>query len=81
MFLNDTCKNAMNITDFMESIKLTIADMENLGKVGYVDAGSKKRETESLVWPPHSREGRHIDAPQRLGIFKGYRLMPPTPSF
>ena len=41
MFLNDTCKNAMNITDFMESIKLTIADMDNLGKVGYVDAVSK----------------------------------------
>ena len=41
MFLNDTCKNAMNITDFMESIKLTIADMDHLGKVGYVDAVSK----------------------------------------
>jgi hypothetical protein len=41
MFLNDTCKNAMNITDFMESIKLTLADMDNLGKVGYVDAVSK----------------------------------------
>ena len=31
----------MNITDFMESIKLTIADMDHLGKVGYVDAVSK----------------------------------------
>ena len=41
MFLNTTCKNAMNITDFMESIKLTIADMDHLGKVGYVDAVSK----------------------------------------
>ena len=41
MFLNDTCKNAMNITDFMESIKLTLADIDNLGKVGYVDAVSK----------------------------------------
>lgn len=41
MFLNDTCKNAMNITDFMESIKLTLADMDHLGKVGYVDAVSK----------------------------------------
>lgn len=41
MFLNTTCKNAINITDFMESIKLTIADMDNLGKLGYVDAVSK----------------------------------------
>lgn len=41
MFLNDTCKNAMNITDFMDSIKLSIADMDHLGKVGYIEAVSR----------------------------------------
>ena len=41
MFLNDQCKNAMNITDFIDSIKVTIEDMDYLGRAGYVDAVSK----------------------------------------
>ena len=41
MFLNDTCKNAMNISDFMESIKLSISDMDYLGKAGYVEGVSR----------------------------------------
>ena len=36
-FLNETCKNAMNITDFVDSIKLQLSDLENLGKLGYVE--------------------------------------------
>ena len=40
-FLNETCKNAMNITDFVESIKLQLSDLENVGKIGYVEGLSK----------------------------------------
>ena len=36
-FLNETCKNAMNITDFVNSLQLQISDLENVGKLGYVD--------------------------------------------
>jgi hypothetical protein len=36
-FLNETCKDAMNITDFIESIKLQLCDLEKLGEVGYVE--------------------------------------------
>jgi len=36
MFLNETCKDAMNITDFVDSIKLQLSDLENVGEVGYV---------------------------------------------
>ena len=36
-FLNETCKDAMNITDFVESIKVQLEDLINLGKVGYVE--------------------------------------------
>ena len=35
-FLNETCKNAMNITDFVETIKLQLTDLEKVGEVGYV---------------------------------------------
>jgi len=35
-FLNETCKNAMNINEFVSSIKPTIEELEETGKVGYV---------------------------------------------
>ena len=36
-FLNETCKDAMNITDFVDSIKLQLSDLEIVGEVGYVE--------------------------------------------
>jgi hypothetical protein len=36
-FLNETCKNAMNITDFVESIKLQLSDFMSMGDVGFVE--------------------------------------------
>ena len=35
-FLNETCKDAMNIMDFINSLKIELSDLENVGKVGYV---------------------------------------------
>jgi len=40
-FLNETCKNAMNITDFVDSIKLQLSDLMNVGELGYVEGISK----------------------------------------
>jgi hypothetical protein len=36
-FLNETCKDAMNIMDFVDSIKLQLSDLEKVGELGYVD--------------------------------------------
>jgi hypothetical protein len=36
-FLNETCKDAMNISDFIESVKLQVSDLEHVGKVGYIE--------------------------------------------
>ena len=36
-FLNETCKNAMNINDFVDSIKLQLSDLEKVGELGYVE--------------------------------------------
>ena len=33
-FLNETCKDAINLTDFADSIVLTVADIDNIGEVG-----------------------------------------------
>jgi len=35
LFLNETCKDAMNIMDFVESIKLQLSDLEKVGELGY----------------------------------------------
>jgi hypothetical protein len=40
-FLNETCKNAMNITDFVDSIKLQLSDLIDVGALGYVEGISK----------------------------------------
>ena len=37
LFLNETCKDAMNIMDFVESIKLQLSDLERVGEVGYIE--------------------------------------------
>jgi hypothetical protein len=36
-FLNETCKDAMNLTDFIDSIKLQLSDLEKFGEIGYVE--------------------------------------------
>ena len=36
-FLNETCKDAMNIMDFVESIQLQLSDLEKVGELGYVE--------------------------------------------
>ena len=36
MFLNETCKDAMNMSDFVKTIELDTEDMENVGAHGYV---------------------------------------------
>jgi hypothetical protein len=40
VFLNETCKNAMNISEFIENISLQLSDLENIGKLGYVEGVS-----------------------------------------
>ena len=35
-FLNEKCKDAMNITDFVSSLKLTLQDLEKTAELGYV---------------------------------------------
>lgn len=37
VFLNETCKDAMNIMDFVDSLQLQLSDLENVGKLGFVE--------------------------------------------
>jgi len=36
-FLNETCKDAMNIGEFVDSLKLQLSDLEKIGESGYIE--------------------------------------------
>jgi hypothetical protein len=36
VFLNETCKDAINMSDFVSSIKINLDDLENTGRQGYI---------------------------------------------
>ena len=36
-FLNETCKEAMNIGEFVDSLKIQLSDLENIGEAGYIE--------------------------------------------
>ena len=37
VYLNETCKDAINLTDFVDSIKVQIKDLEKVGEKGYAE--------------------------------------------
>jgi hypothetical protein len=41
VFLNETCKDAMNIKDFIQSLELTLTDLEKVGELGYAEGISR----------------------------------------
>lgn len=41
IFLNEQCKDALNIMDFVNSLKLQLTDLERVGEIGYVEGISK----------------------------------------
>jgi len=40
-FLNETCKDAMNIMDFVNSLQIQLSDLESIGELGFVNGLSK----------------------------------------
>ena len=41
MFLNEKCKDALNINEFIDSLKITFSDLENIGENGFINGISK----------------------------------------
>ncbi len=41
VFLNETCKDAINLSDFVKTLKSSFADIEKVGSAGYVDGTSE----------------------------------------
>ena len=42
VFLNEKCKDAMNLTEFVNSMMLQFSDLEELGELGYVEGISRQ---------------------------------------
>lgn len=41
LFLNDQCKDALNLMDFVNSLQVQLEDIKNTGKLGFVEGTSK----------------------------------------
>jgi len=40
-FLNEQCKDALNLTDFINDLQVQLTDLENVGRLGYTEGISK----------------------------------------
>jgi hypothetical protein len=63
VFLNEKCKDAMNIMDFVDSMTLELSDLEDVGKLGYVEGISniiirKLNEMDIYKRPIHCSDGK-----------------------
>ena len=41
VFLNETCKNAINISEFIDQLQVSISDLEDTGRLGFTEGISK----------------------------------------
>jgi hypothetical protein len=41
VFLNETCKDAINMSDFVNQLQISLSDLEETGKIGYAEGISK----------------------------------------
>ena len=62
-FLNEQCKDAMNIMDFVNSVTLQLSDLESVGKLGYVEGISnimikKLNEIDVYKRPVHCSDAK-----------------------
>ena len=63
IFLNNQCKNAVNLVDFVQSLQLEMEDLENNGKYGFVEGMSKifirgLQELDVYKRPIHCSDGK-----------------------
>ena len=61
LFLNEKCKNAMNMSDFIESIEIQDDDFEDIGKLGYIQGISNifikgLKDLDETVRPMHCND-------------------------
>jgi len=63
VFLNEECKDAMNMSEFINSIQLKLSDLENIGNQGYIEGVSNiiithLNKTEMYKRPVHCSDAK-----------------------
>ena len=63
VFLNEDCKDAMNMSDFINSIEIKVSDLVNIGKLGYVEGMSniiikQLNDTDMYKRPVHCSDAK-----------------------
>ena len=63
LFLNEECKDAMNMSEFINSIEINVSDLENIGKLGYVEGMSniiikQLNDTDMYKRPVHCSDAK-----------------------
>jgi hypothetical protein len=69
-FLNETCKDAMNISDFVSSINVTLDELENTGRQGYIEGISNIILKRLNVMEQHLRPLHCSDAKREIFYIK-----------
>ena len=54
-FLNETCKDAVNLEDFAKAVVLQLSDIDKIGEIGYVDGMANIIETKLKTLDIHRR--------------------------
>jgi hypothetical protein len=67
-FLNEECKNAMNISDFIKNVIVTMEDLEHIGKVGYTE-GMSNILSKALSEKEHTERPLHCTDVKRETIY------------
>jgi len=62
VFLNEECKHAMNLTDFVDSLQIHLTDLEKIGELGYVNGISNIIIQNLKVLDVHKRPVHCSDA-------------------
>ena len=70
VFLNEQCKDAMNIMDFVDSLKLQLSDLENVGKHGFVEGISNIIVKNLKALDVHKRPVHCIDSKREVMYVK-----------
>ena len=70
VFLNEHCKDAMNIMDFVESLKLQLSDLEIVGKLGFVNGISNIIVKNLNAMDIHKRPVHCSDAKREIMYIK-----------
>ena len=67
-FLNETCKDAMNIMDFVDSIKIQMSDIESIGELGFVN-GMSRLIIKNLKALDENMRPVHCNDPKRDSLY------------